>query len=759
MKFLPKNQEEKQQKLVGSEEDQASNAAISPLLQVDSKGRTPLHLACKEYMPSKQLQRLLFVERNAAGIKDKDGRYPLHVALINNLHQQVVDRLIRAVPDALGRPDCLNCTPMQYAVLKAEYFRDKEMASMTWGYPSTVDEAKWQKQQIEAWDNVKFILETMISRRKPLSLTHERNLLVESVGFYAPPVIVNHMLTVGGRVLLKEEAMSKQILTLIFRLQYPIRLTKRVLKVTSKVLPKSYILDVIRNGLIDHFDRGFTPSTFGENGNHRKISSGKELLEYYRRKSLGEEASLTIEAQEWWDKLRFFIAFASCRFHDDTDDIILHAALTNPESPPGLIEFLCRLFPSTRFDVDLSTDALPLHLACIYWDPAAGGVQNEIEYTRVLNLLMAGDFSLVRSLSNNRLALHHAIISGKPLPFIRTLIALDKKTASVPDPVTRLLPFELAALPEYNLNKDHQSQSSKDLQQLELIFELLRSSPFALSLLVSPKDKEANPLTRHVLHWCYDWSFSGWSINTRRKDLIRQAISKGKIPEQMRQWWSVLKTLIWRAANELDGGSSRNPMCDTPQTREFLLHAALWNASKIPPIAIELIVEVYPASAFSKQPGTGLIPLQIAAQAQSYKSFPFESTISLSSSLEMMTLLDSDGLVAKSEAGQLPLHMAIGSGKTWAELRTMVEAAPETLSVLDPSTGLLPFQQAACKDCFIPSHRIVCAGTTFAQWDKQRPEENAKVLRALCDGYERDKLTTIFELLRAKPAVLSTSGK
>ncbi|OEU19727.1 ankyrin, partial [Fragilariopsis cylindrus CCMP1102] len=71
------------------------------IMRHDWDGRTPLHWACIEHMPSKLLLRLLFVERNAASIKDKDGRYPLHLAALHDLHEPILDRLIRAYPKCL----------------------------------------------------------------------------------------------------------------------------------------------------------------------------------------------------------------------------------------------------------------------------------------------------------------------------------------------------------------------------------------------------------------------------------------------------------------------------------------------------------------------------------------------------------------------------------------------------------------------------------------------------------------------------------
>ena len=110
----------------GRDEDtknKSESNTISPLLQVDENGRTPLHLACTEQMPEKLLLKLYFVGRDATAIQDAEGRYPIHLALIHNLSTQVLDRFIHSSARlmTLGDPDCFNHTPIQYAILQASY--------------------------------------------------------------------------------------------------------------------------------------------------------------------------------------------------------------------------------------------------------------------------------------------------------------------------------------------------------------------------------------------------------------------------------------------------------------------------------------------------------------------------------------------------------------------------------------------------------------------------------------------------------------
>eukprot|EP00541_Cyclophora_tenuis_P018677 CAMPEP_0116578112 /NCGR_PEP_ID=MMETSP0397-20121206/21517_1 /TAXON_ID=216820 /ORGANISM="Cyclophora tenuis, Strain ECT3854" /LENGTH=136 /DNA_ID=CAMNT_0004107449 /DNA_START=73 /DNA_END=483 /DNA_ORIENTATION=- len=71
--------------------------------------------------------------------------------------------------------------------------------------------------------------------------------------------------------------------------------------------------------------------------------------------------------------------------------------------------------------------------------------------------------------------------------------------------------------------------------------------------------------------------------------------------------------------------------------------------------------------------------------------------------------------------GRLALHLAIDCGKTFSTgILSLICAAPESLETMDPKTELYPFQQAATPDCKAP-------------------------------------LTTVFELLRAKPELIDPS--
>jgi len=72
-----------------------------------------------------------------------------------------------------------------------------------------------------------------------------------------------------------------------------------------------------------------------------------------------------------------------------------------------------------------------------------------------------------------------------------------------------------------------------------------------------------------------------------------------------------LKELI-REAYDRHKDEIRETVVEPIDLDDYFLHATLWSSSHVPPIAIELILELFPSAIHKKEPGTGLYPLHIA---------------------------------------------------------------------------------------------------------------------------------------------------
>ena len=840
--------------------------SVSPLLYVDNQGRTPLHYACKDQKISqKLLQRLLFSERDATFVPDQDGRLPLHVAMLFQTNLQVLDKVIRANPAGLIHQDCLNQTPMVYAIRQAIHQRDRRTSGVvTWRIPTTAAQAEWHSSQTAKWSKVKFVLDIFETRHMTFTRRQaEGDLILEALESLAPPTIIVQLLQHSVKFLSAQtsegkygndetlaalneanQARSVKVLSKLCRFHYPMTCIHTLLKILGhKTLPQKF-RNVMLQGYIEHYREGCVniqrqqeaaKSQGEDNQDDESVASSSsaggpssfraELLQTQRQRQMGDNVVATLPCQEWWTKLRFFIKNCCPHLNQGAkllDDYILHAALGIPETPPSLVELLIRLMPHARYEVDPATGALPIHLACRYWvgidgselkklasgnnDNKVGSDEVEPSVEMVLNLLLAGDFSLVWRRYKSRLPLHLAIMGSKPLSVLQTLISLDRKTASVRDPVTKLFPFQLAAMARDAAGRSAGLKSLAssrpsftngmgtggsgfdkkllrrmlDLEQLGTIYDLLRACPSVVLPSVRRGDLNlppgvVGPVANHFLEWFYHYKMrssgnGSLAVDKARMKLIRDAVSAGEVTGQLGPWWNQMKFWIWHCYENPTGRQRK--LAKLPHQDDFLLHAALFN-EETPPIVIELILELQPKSVSKPIPGTHLYPLHIAAATPAYAPMSFEKTVSMMSAIDMLLIMYHQAAHIECN-NRLPLHIAIAAGKTWKEIKPLVENNPTSLSVPDPLSGLFPFQLLAARHTSVPIHKVVTMETRLVNWDDiitASSSSNAqssggggatmngcgKLIRAIRNDYELDILSSIFEVLTQKPEALEAS--
>jgi hypothetical protein len=351
------------------------------------------------------------------------------------------------------------------------------------------------------------------------------------------------------------------------------------------------------------------------------------------------------------------------------------------------------------------------------------------------------------------------VASNKTLSFVEILLAAYRKAAFIADPVTGFFSFQLSAINGLSSNDHHSTSLDANAESnrncIGVSFILLKAKPHAIAPHTrygsGDPTSDVTKLRKHVLNWCYNNDESSCSpvLNTQRTGMLRDAIEKGRIANNsIKRFLEGLKSLIWTAYYD-------TPLAVAmPLSEENLLLAALAVADQIPPIVIELILELYPQSAYIQHPGNGLLPLHTVARSPSYAPLPFEVTLSMDL-IEMVALSNPDSLSCKSKDGSLPLHIAIASGKSWDSLRSLVQRYPKALLVRDPRTRLLPFELAACRDSFVSVEKVVQRKTVLTKWSKQSTKENGRQLRRIVRDYQLSKLTTIYSLLRYRPGALS----
>jgi hypothetical protein len=217
---------------------------------------------------------------------------------------------------------------------------------------------------------------------------------------------------------------------------------------------------------------------------------------------------------------------------------------------------------------------------------------------------------------------------------------------------------------------------------------------------------------------------------------------------QYLEWYEKLKVLInlWASAkfDEEDAEEA---------AEEWLLHNALAN-SDVPPSLIELLAHLNPNAIDLKHPKSLALPIHAACRLWRYRIFPprkHEKEISMDRVIPLMLVGDAKR-TRKQYKGRLPLHHAIVANKPWQFLKGLVVADPQTLHMRDVTTGLFPFQLAACRDD-IPWNKTETTMYQFTsdEWRKMRGYQRDHQIRRVEQEYRLEQLTSIYELLRHSP--------
>ena len=785
---------------------------ISPLLALDNKGRTPLHLCCIEPTPSKLLLRALNCERNAAAVTDKAGNLPLHLAIENRRATNVIERLVRGFYKGSWTVDGQSRTPLMIAievVIKKQEEEEINPTKTYWGFPVSPEDIKWQEDQQRIWEIPKWLIQNRIDRRKRL-LTVEYTQVLVALNKCAPPKIITNVLKAGRKFLVKEEVAEKVLFLLISR-QYPISLFKWFMQVVTTNFIKTQqdftgcgvVAAHFRVGCIKHID------SITKRERDSFAITMKRLA--YAKKS-GTDLILTPQYTEWWEKLRLFINLWATHLWDDNDEgnyddkSLLHNALMNKDSPPLLIQLLAKLYSESILLNHPKTAELPIHLACRQWKfrvyPPRRG-EKIVNLDQICEEFLKEDPKQTRMRNRERLPLHHAITAGKSWDFVKPLVTHDLESLLIRDPATSLRPFQLAALKihqtydteamarrEYlptvwnTMCSDERDRRMRklhhcyDLKQLDLIYDLLRHSPRAVTKILSAREimsaalkKENDRLARanlititmtklvrsqfrlgnvegHFIGWCYECDSKGvWKPHRTNFPMVKEAIIDGFVPKDMDKWWRKLKFWLWQDCS----------WDNIPRRADFLLHCALCN-SKVSPWIVELILECFPRSATIPLPNSdGCYPLHIACTTDTYIPLAFEFP-NKRNVIEMVAKAFRESILLKWN-DTLPLHYAILKHKQWPEMRLMAEDEPVSLAIPDSENDFFPFQLMALHKLYTKweiqrfvNISMIRIGKNV--WEKTSPGERTERLKEVLLKHETDSLGCIFELLKRNPMLV-----
>jgi hypothetical protein len=159
----------------------------------------------------------------------------------------------------------------------------------------------------------------------------------------------------------------------------------------------------------------------------------------------------------------------------------------------------------------------------------------------------------------------------------------------------------------------------------------------------------------------------------------------------------------------------------------------------------DLVLVLDPNAAAELSSATGSLPLHLWAVSHTY--CPDQDGL-----LKPLLLAYPEAASQLDNDGRWPLHTALASGKSWERVRPLFEIFPDALHTVDYSTGLPAAATAACVDH--ESVEIRARQGTASTWDLVPMAKKQETREQVAEELDTERLTTIYQVLRAFPQVL-----
>jgi len=790
---------------------------ISPLLMVDSDGRTPLHLACIYKAPESIILDLLEAEKKATTMKDHKRRLPLHYAVQTWQEHHVIERIVKINPNALKSKDSDGRSPVGLAVDLALKGREEDVEEDSedpylWISPTTQEEKKWQFEQEMRWSKVNCLLSELIDRRK-LVIPSEHGLILEALENGANPNTIIRFISASDRYLMMDDELAGMAIGLCVERHYTFDVLEYLIENCRE--KTTVITDILQKAVNTHYSKGCYPLREG------MMPFGKRVIDWAKKQQRKEEAQKKEESdsrmmsqksvrfvdgteggedddeerrqwtgmkqtcKDWWEVLNHLIFY--CAYGRDYKANVkpksyhlLHAALSAPTTPPSLIHLLLIVYPEALNHKCPVYKVLPVHIACTRWRYDVinhGGDASSLD--QVLHYLYESNPDQLYQRHNGSLPIHMALFGGQFWAFVKSLTSMENNVLGMRDLQSRLFSFQIAALPirfrnvqllmrcQFNPTTWREmSFSEKKIQyekvaneqearQLNTIYELLRRYPGAIENRVLTKDPLSASQNLKSLSEV-SVHYLSWIYNQNSDGEFRVRYDNLTALRNSIVEAQVLPELEdwWNDLKQCIWNESHG---DIPRTKDYLLHSALYN-SETPPLVTELLIELFPASITKPIPGTSTYPLHIAAGTASYQRQEFEIPYGMNN-LRLVLQANKEACRFKSN-GRLPLHICLARGKGWKEVLPLIMVDPSSLKVKDEQTGLFPFELIASFKLSAKENSLWYSSFTEKQmktfsFHELPTEEKARALARARKKKDLSQLNCIFEIIRQKPSILA----
>ena len=727
---------------------------VSPLLMVDSKGRTPLHLACLHKAPPKTILDLLFAEKRASSMRDYSGQLPLHCAIKTWQEEHVLERIIKACPSGLKHKDNKGRTPLGFAVQRAirgrpgceEDVTEDPNSPFLWIYSTSDEEENWQFEQEMCWAKVNCLLRQYIDRKMTI-IPSEHGLILEALERGANPNTIVQFVTTTARYLKMDDELAGAAIGLCIERHYNARTLEFLLENCRE--NTTVISDIVQKATKAHYSLGCYPlrdgmTPFGKSvidwakrhnrGRHRRSSIAsrrrsstsrrvsfvvgnpddkKEVDDDHKKKWIGMEEA----CKDWWEILNHLL-FYSAYGRDYKSKVepktyhLLHAALSGPMNPPSLIHLLLITYPEALNEQCPVYKVLPIHLACTRWRYDVIYHDSEISSLgQVLRHFYQSDPNQLFHRHKGSLPIHMALLGGQFWEFVRSMTSEHKEFLGMRDAQSRLFPFQIAALPirfrnsqllmrcQFNPTEWRDlTVTEKKLEHEKVVDEQERRQLGTIFELLReyPDAIENRIVTKDPSNISRTLrSLSDLSIHCL--SWIYEQNSNGEFGVRydnlaaLRD--SILDAQILPELQDWWDGLKECIWKDSHEDTPRTTDFLLHSAlynCETPPLVIDLLIRLFPSSLAKQIPGTSTYPLHIAAATTSYQRQQFEIPYGMNA---LGLVLKANKEVARFKSnGRLPLHICLSRGKSWKEVLPLIIVDPSSLKVEDEQTGLVPFE-------------------------------------------------------------------
>lgn len=732
---------------------------LSPLLMVDSDGRTPLHLALIHKAPEKMIMDILEAEKKASSMKDNESQVPLHCAIQTWQPDPLIERLVKANANALKCKDKDGRTPVGLAVELAREGRDEDTieedsdAPFLWITATSKREKNWQFQQEMRWPKVNCLLRQLIDRRKVV-IPSEHGLILEALEGGADPNTIIRFISTSDKYLLMDDELAGAAIGLCVERHYKLDVLEYLMENCRE--KTTVVTDIIQKAVKTHYAKGCYPIRKG------MVPFGKRVIDWSKKQKRDEKRAKKKEAKkkkkekkkskedfkkvsfkiaedkddgdkkkkewtgmkesskDWWENLNHLLFY--CTYGRDyklkvkpKTFHLLHAALSAPMTPPSLVHLLLIVYPEAIYEKCPVYKVLPVHIASTRWRYDV--IYNDSEASsleQVLLHLFESDPNQLYRRHKGSLPIHMALFGGQFWAFIKSLVITDKKVLGMRDAQSRLFPFQIATLPirfrniqllmrcQFNPTawREMSFLEKKDAYEKVVEEQEMRQLSTIYEMLRAYPDAIENKLLTK------DSSIASKNLSSL------SALS--------------IHYLSWVYSRTSTGGYSvrydnltalRNSIFEAkvlPELEQwwFELKECIWNDShrEIPRTNDYLL---HSALYNCETPPLvtelliQLFPLSTAKPIPSTLTYPLHIAAATTSyqrqQFEIPYGMNNLRLVLKAykEAtrfksnGRLALHICLARGKSWKEIRPLIMVNPSSLKVKDGQTGMVPFELMA----------------------------------------------------------------